>query len=222
MHDERPINAKISDKIIEPCEGHFIGVEGDGTGSLFWSGHVKRQSHLRFLGLGHIIAYGCRRNCNRELNMANATVVVNTLQALLYRGLAQVTADASFRVRLRQAHKALEMATGRDIGQDEIGKRLGELRGTAPVPQGTVSRWFRGTIPALETIIGLARAYEVDPGWLAFGQHCQSPAPVWFTPTPPSASGAPAADPPPNVERGQRRAQAAKDVRPRPGHRRSG
>lgn len=134
-----------------------------------------------------------------------------------------MTADATFKIRLRQAHKALEMSSGRDIGQDEIGKRLGELRGTRAVPQGTVSRWFRGTIPALETIVTLAHAYQVDAGWLAFGEHCQASAPAWATPTtPPSASDAPADDPPQTVVRGQRRGQAAKDLRPKPGHRRSG
>jgi hypothetical protein len=55
----------------------------------------------------------------------------------------------------------------------EVSRRLGR----EPLSQGTVSRWFRGAVPDLESMGAVAATLEVDPGWLAFGSQSRAPAP---------------------------------------------
>lgn len=53
-----------------------------------------------------------------------------------------------------------------------VGKYSGEV-----VDQSKVSRWFNETEPSLSETRYLAKALEVDPGWLGFGDESSAPVP---------------------------------------------
>jgi transcriptional regulator with XRE-family HTH domain len=81
-----------------------------------------------------------------------------------------------FRQRLRQALLALGLSLGREVEQQEIARAIG-------MSPSRVNRYFRDNTPPLDVIVLLARALQVDPGWLAFGEDCHpSTYPTWFTP----------------------------------------
>jgi len=92
-----------------------------------------------------------------------------------------VTADESFKDRVWEGFNE-RRKKDRKFGQDQLGAEVGELLGGDPIQQGTVSRWFRGSIPDLETIIALAHALDCHPGWLAFGERGGAEPPRWVTP----------------------------------------
>ncbi len=85
--------------------------------------------------------------------------------------------NKEFKERLTIAWLRYQMLRREEIGQqwlsDEVGRRLNR----GPLSQGTISRWFRGAVPDLESICAVAEALEVDPGWLAFGAASKAPAP---------------------------------------------
>lgn len=88
---------------------------------------------------------------------------------------------SGFHDRVRRAHLARQTEIGRDLSQDEVGREVARYLGLQEaIGQGTVSRWFRGSIPDLRTIGGLALVLNVDPGWLAFGDLSAAPKPWWL------------------------------------------
>lgn len=92
------------------------------------------------------------------------------------------TTGSGFNDRVRRSHLARQAEIGRDLGQDEVGREVGRYLGLeGAVGQGTVSRWFRASIPDLRTIAALALVLNVDPGWLAFGDLSAAPKPRWVT-----------------------------------------
>lgn len=65
----------------------------------------------------------------------------------------------------RLTQEAFAAAVGLQLGKESVGKV-------------TVSRWERGdTVPNLDSLLAIARAAKVDPGWLAFGAASQAPPP---------------------------------------------
>lgn len=86
--------------------------------------------------------------------------------------------EGDFGVRVVRAWLYFQARAGRQVTQREVGRRVAELMGRRrPHNPATVSAWFKGTAPDAETITALARALDVDPGWLAFGAASQAPAP---------------------------------------------
>jgi transcriptional regulator with XRE-family HTH domain len=75
---------------------------------------------------------------------------------------------AGFRDRLFLAWSLWQGRHKRTLTQAELGELVGRVGGEA-VAQNTVSGWFRSAIPDLHDLEHLAKALEVDPGWLAFG-----------------------------------------------------
>lgn len=126
---------------------------------------------------------------------------------------AQVTAESDFRQRLQQARLALGMSRGQEVRQVDVAKMIG-------MPEARVNRYFRDTIPSLDVIVLLARALEIDPGWLAFGDECKSNAPDWFKPPASGNPGPGGQDPSARAREHLGLAQAARTQPPR-GHRRS-
>ena len=63
------------------------------------------------------------------------------------------------------------------MNQTEVGKLVSTKGGGDPVNQTTVSGWLSENIPTLYDIYRLAKALDVDPGWLAFGNSSQAPGP---------------------------------------------
>lgn len=82
-----------------------------------------------------------------------------------------------FASRLKLGWLRLQATEGKEVDQKEIAKRAGKALKRKPFSQATVSRWFNGTVPDVETVGGLALALKVDPGWLAFGEASAAPAP---------------------------------------------
>jgi transcriptional regulator with XRE-family HTH domain len=81
------------------------------------------------------------------------------------------TDDADFSYRLRQAVKALELARGKDLTQDELGELVARKQGRGePYTGVAVHRWLKGRRPGYETMRALAAVLAVRPGWLAFGE----------------------------------------------------
>lgn len=81
-----------------------------------------------------------------------------------------------FASRLERGWLRLQADEGKRVDQKEIGKRAGKAIGRKAFSQASVSRWFNGTVPDdIETILGIARALRVDPGWLAFGSESAAP-----------------------------------------------
>lgn len=75
---------------------------------------------------------------------------------------------AGFRGRLFLAWSLWQVRHQRKLSQSRLGAMVGEMGGE-PVSQSTVSDWFRSVVPDVHDIEHLAKALEVDPGWLAFG-----------------------------------------------------
>lgn len=64
------------------------------------------------------------------------------------------------------------------IGQDEVGRLVGEKLGDEPITAATVSRWGSGKQePDLRTIEAIADVLDCDPGWLAFGEKSSARGP---------------------------------------------
>ena len=83
---------------------------------------------------------------------------------------------AGFRDRLFLAWTLWQGQKGQRLTQKGLGEMVGKLRGQ-PVPQTTVSDWFNAVVPGLHDVEYIAKALEVDPGWLAFGHASQAPPP---------------------------------------------
>jgi transcriptional regulator with XRE-family HTH domain len=88
-----------------------------------------------------------------------------------------IMAEQGFSVRLFRAWHLLQIRKGGGATQEWLGKRVGRLLGEAELSQSAVSRWFKGATPDLDTIAAIAKALEVDPGWLAFGDASLAPSP---------------------------------------------
>jgi transcriptional regulator with XRE-family HTH domain len=89
-----------------------------------------------------------------------------------------VMAEQGFSARLFRAWHLLQIRKEGTATQEWLGKKVGKVLGVSePISQSAVSRWFRGATPDLETIGAIAKALEVDPGWLAFGDNSQAPSP---------------------------------------------
>jgi transcriptional regulator with XRE-family HTH domain len=80
------------------------------------------------------------------------------------------TDDPEFAGRLRLAAKALELATGRDISQEELGQLVGKEMQREPFTGVAVHRWLKGRRPNYEIMAALSRVLGVRKGWLAFGE----------------------------------------------------
>ena len=94
------------------------------------------------------------------------------------------TTGKAFAERVRRARLARQVEIGRDLEQDEIGREIARYWGQQEaVKQGTVSRWFRGSVPDLRTIWALASVLNVDAGWLGFGDLSKAPRPTWWAAT---------------------------------------
>jgi transcriptional regulator with XRE-family HTH domain len=79
---------------------------------------------------------------------------------------------------------------GRKIEQAEIAERVAKLLGRDPFTPAAVSKWLNGSSePNLETIQAIAKAFEVDPGWLAFGEGDPPNDPAAPIPMPPRSRG---------------------------------
>lgn len=83
---------------------------------------------------------------------------------------------AGFRDRLFLAWSLWQGRHRRKLSQTALGEMVGELRGER-VAQSTVSDWFKSVVPAVDDVEWLAKALEVDPGWLAFGDASGAPRP---------------------------------------------
>ena len=83
-----------------------------------------------------------------------------------------------FVARLLEAFLHLSGQAGRKLGYRDLGDRVGEILGEGPINQSKLTRWFNGeTEPDLREVRAIAKACGVDPGWLAFGEASQAPAP---------------------------------------------
>ncbi len=78
---------------------------------------------------------------------------------------------SEFGARYRRALKHIEVCEGGGrISDREIADRLAAL-GFPRKALSTVGRWRRGeSIPDVHTIYGLAKACQVEPSWIAFGE----------------------------------------------------
>lgn len=88
-------------------------------------------------------------------------------------------ATDTFGQRMFHAFTLLRLRKG-ELSQawiaEELGRVMGKQEGFTP---SAISRYMRGQIPGeLETILGLARVFGVDPGWLAFGDDSKAPPPI--------------------------------------------
>lgn len=83
----------------------------------------------------------------------------------------------NFSARLFRAWHLLQIRKQGGVTQEWLGKRVGRILGEEDLSQSAVSRWFKGAIPDLDTIEAMAKALEVDPGWLAFGEASAAPSP---------------------------------------------
>lgn len=84
----------------------------------------------------------------------------------------------AFGRRLRSAVRRFDEAHDVDVSQSEIAEMAARIADEIPKRSSSVSAWFRGkSLPAMTTLVGLAKALEVDPGWLAFGELSQAPGP---------------------------------------------
>jgi transcriptional regulator with XRE-family HTH domain len=75
-----------------------------------------------------------------------------------------------FTERVNRAFLVWQAGQGRRVTQTEIGKLVGKVLQSGAVNPATVSRWFQGAEPPLATIAAMAKVFECDPGWLAFGE----------------------------------------------------
>lgn len=87
--------------------------------------------------------------------------ILTSLQTLVRKG---------FRLRLFQAHAALEGREGGRVSREEIGKRVGKALGVGAINQSTVASWFTDILPPADIGVGLAVVYEVPAGWLYFDE----------------------------------------------------
>lgn len=91
----------------------------------------------------------------------NNGFILSKLQTVVRKG---------FRVRLFQAHAALEGREGGRVSREEIGKRVGKALGTEAINQSTVASWFSDILPPADIGVGLAKVYGVAAGWLYFDE----------------------------------------------------
>lgn len=82
------------------------------------------------------------------------------------------------RLRFVDAHRHLEDLLGRDMPRTAIGRRVGHFAGRTGFSSKVVGGWYDGgQEPELALKIVIARALDVDPGWLWFGEESAAPAP---------------------------------------------
>lgn len=100
-----------------------------------------------------------------------------------------------FGARLTHAWLRWQLLHHRELQQRELGEIVSTaLERRQPYDASQVSRWFGGrSVPDLRTICEIARALDVDPGWLAFGEDSKAPAPSMVM-DPPGGSYAPIKD----------------------------
>jgi transcriptional regulator with XRE-family HTH domain len=95
-----------------------------------------------------------------------------------------------FKARLAFAWFRRQAQLGRKIEQSEVAKLVGKELGRESLTQGAVSHWLSGrNEPDLATIAAIAKALDVDPGWLAFGQGREPDDPAAPIPMPRSPRG---------------------------------
>ena len=70
-----------------------------------------------------------------------------------------------------------------EMTQEAFASLVGEQLGRPTVGKVMISRWEQGkAVPTLESLLAVAKAAAVDPGWLAFGDESQAPPPERFLP----------------------------------------
>lgn len=92
-------------------------------------------------------------------------------------------ASTTFLDRLLTAYYALLKREGVPrINYTELARRVEGHTGI-PVVQTTVTRWFSGSIPEGDLMVGLCKALGeglkdgIDPGWMHYGDDSQAPTP---------------------------------------------
>ena len=98
-------------------------------------------------------------------------------------GGAQMAVAVGFGERVRYALERLNLRRPRpsdEITQEAFGSLVAAKLSRKPYKQGAVGNWLSGTIPNVVTIQAMAEILSVDPGWLAFGEASEAPAPGGF------------------------------------------
>jgi hypothetical protein len=102
-------------------------------------------------------------------------------------------ADEYLAHRMFSAVNAFERALGRKLTLAQLGERVAaeEVGREAPYAPSVVARWVRGEQePGTRgQWVALARALQVDPGWLAFGPESAAPAPAGYVELPRAKAG---------------------------------
>lgn len=88
-----------------------------------------------------------------------------------------MTGVTGFGDRFFDAWAHLDQRERRRVSGVEFARRVGKELKSSPPSGSTVGRWKEGTIPDITTVAAIARACDVDPGWLAFGHLSGAPAP---------------------------------------------
>jgi transcriptional regulator with XRE-family HTH domain len=88
------------------------------------------------------------------------------------------TGESTLAQRLQLARTSAGQGADGRMTQEAFAEAVGKQLGKRTVGKVTISRWERGdTVPTLESLLAIARASRVDPGWLAFGNNSRAPAP---------------------------------------------
>ena len=104
------------------------------------------------------------------------SVKVNTCSVTPYPGgtvarKSEPKVNEGLKRRMFDAHLGLQRAKGRKVPLEELGQLVAkEMRRREPFTPTAVSRWMNGRQePELAVMAAIARVFNVDPGWLAFG-----------------------------------------------------
>lgn len=86
------------------------------------------------------------------------------------------------RIRIARTYSG-EAQPNFQMTQEVFAARVSEELGRKTVGKVMISRWEQGkAVPALESLLAIAKAASVDPGWLAFGDESQAPPPERYLP----------------------------------------
>jgi hypothetical protein len=66
---------------------------------------------------------------------------------------------------------------GKRVGQGEVGTGAAKRLPRGTLTPAAISRHFNGRMPSVATVAAYAAEMGVDPGWLAFGELSEAPAP---------------------------------------------
>jgi alkylation response protein AidB-like acyl-CoA dehydrogenase len=86
-------------------------------------------------------------------------------------------ADTGFKDRMFDAQLYASGQERRRVTQAEVAEAAAKLLKRKGWTAAAVSRHFGGRVPDVRTIAAYAKVMGVDPGWLAFGDASEAPAP---------------------------------------------